>query len=844
MKMKTTKLHTFKEVLTKGITVDGHEEPIKISCIFIPKIQRSYAQGRKTESDIRTDFLDDIFSVLTSNKNTPLELSFLFGSKQVLINGVTDGFELLDGQQRTTTLFLLYWYVNSRVEKQLPDFLGRFTYETRDTSSNFLSNITKKKCSFDGKKPSDVLKGNKWFTDDYNCDPTVCAMLNMLDEIHSRYNAIEDPSLVDKLERLQFYVLLLEKFDMNDELYIKMNSRGLSLIPFENFKASIVSYMKKHPGAIYGGDKPKDGTIPFWLDFISKIDARWIDIFWQNPATNDSYEIDGEIPINDFEVGNCYFRFLNRYFFTKAAILKGVNDKKLHVLPYFFAHDCEDPDAEKRLRGWNNYVELFNLIADSQKDISLPSAKYPVFSAIERILEMFLAHNDFILNCIHADPYGNTSNFDVLRKDKYLLPDRIIFAATTEFIENLPEGKDFNCEVVKENFKRMIRVAHNIIENTAIEGDIPAVRVISALSEIIHYQGAIADNFYYSLATHELKSRNEQLKDEKEKAKEMFDDEGCFDQTWEDAFKEAEEHPFFKGSVSFFFTPKAGDSRDFINRYNLIKDLFDENGIAEEFRKNDHILIRALLSCLNHWDRSGLQDRYFTENADNKDKYLKTIVARSPEVRTMFCKYFNNTGVAIKDYLYNIVKDASCRLDETNTSFKMLYHRLINDANSSAIYDDVAERESSRGCFCIKNNRSYVIMIPSKWYDQLVLDTERHLIIPSLINDYSFAYYDDNQRKQIDGSLRDYWGWGVDIYKKLKYNDKEYSLHLYFNEYKQVEFYLYGSNILELETHFNISGNTIKDGICLPEKKPYQFEKDKQIIFDAITDIEKKLATI
>lgn len=513
--MKTTKLHTFKEILTIGITVDEQEEPVRISCLFIPKIQRSYAQGRKAESDIRTDFLDDIFSVLVSDKNTPLELSFLFGSKQVLINGVTDGFELLDGQQRATTLFLLYWYVYNREEEQLPDFFNCFTYETRDTSTNFLTNIAKKKFSFEKKKPSTVLKSNKWFTDDYNCDPTVCAMLNMLDEIHIRYNNIVDPSLVNNLERLQFYVLLLEKFDMNDELYIKMNSRGLSLIPFENFKASMVRYMKKHPDVVYGGDKPENGESPYWLDFISKIDAKWIDIFWQNPTTNDTHEIDEVILINDYEIGNRYFRFLNRYFFTKAAILKGVDDKKLHALPYFFTHDCEEPSLEKRLRGWNNYLEIFNLITERQKDVSLPSAKYPVFSAIERILETFLTHQDFILNCIHADPYGNTSNFDVLRKDKYLLPDKIIFAATTEFIENIPEGKDFNCEVVKENFKRMIRVAHNIIENTTIESDIPVVGVINALSEIIHYQGAIVDNFYYSLAINDLKSRNEQLKDEK-----------------------------------------------------------------------------------------------------------------------------------------------------------------------------------------------------------------------------------------------------------------------------------------------------------------------------------------
>ena len=842
--MKTTKLHTFKEILNDGITVDGHEEPIKISCLFIPKIQRSYAQGRKVESDIRTDFLDDIFYVLTSDKNTPLELSFLFGSKQLLINGVTDGFELLDGQQRTTTLFLLYWYVYNREEKQMPDFLGRFTYETRDTSTNFLTNIAKKKYSFDEKKPSDVLKANKWFTDDYNCDPTVCAMLNMLDEIHSRYNRIENPCLTDNLERLQFYVLLLEKFDMNDELYIKMNSRGLSLIPFENFKASIVRYMKKHPNAIYGGDKPEDGIIPYWLDFISKIDARWIDIFWQNPTTNDSCEIDEEIFINDNEIGNRYFRFLNRYFFTKAAILKGVDDKKLHVLPYFFTHDCEDPEAEKRLRGWNNYVELFNLIADSQKDINLPSTRYPVFSAIERILETFFTHQDFILNCIHADPYSNTSDFDVLRKDKYLLPDKIIFAATTEFIESLPEGKDFSNEIVKGNFKRMIRVAHNLIENTTIESDIPAVGVINALSEIIHYQGAIDNNFYYSLATNDLKRRNEQLKDEKEKAKEMFDDKGVFDQKWEDVFIEAEKHRFFKGSISFFFTPKAGSSQDFHNRYNVIKNLFDENGITEKYRNHKHILIRALLSCLNHWDKAGLQNRYFTENADNKDKYLKAIVTGSPEVRTMFCNFFNKANITIEDYLYNVVENASCLPNEDNDSFKMMYRRLINDDNSSAIFDDVAERESSRGCFRIQDNRSYVIMIPGKWYDQLVLDTERHIIIPQLISDYSFEYNDNNQKKQIQSSLHDFWGWGVDIYKNLNYNGKEYSLHLYFNEFKQVKFYIFGLNVSEMESCFGITNNTVKDGICLPDSVPYQLDNNKQVIIDKISEIEKKLATI
>jgi len=175
--MKTTRLHTFENILTSGIFVDGEAEPVKVSCIFIPKIQRSYAQGRACEKDVRSDFLKELFITLTSITPTTLELSFLFGSKQPLINGSGSGFELLDGQQRTTTLFLLYWYIFNRETEKIPDFLRCFTYETRDTSTQFLVKITSEPFDFSKSKPSDVLKSKKWFTDDFNCDATCKSFL-------------------------------------------------------------------------------------------------------------------------------------------------------------------------------------------------------------------------------------------------------------------------------------------------------------------------------------------------------------------------------------------------------------------------------------------------------------------------------------------------------------------------------------------------------------------------------------------------------------------------------------------------------------------------------------------
>ena len=61
--MKTSKLHTLKSILEEGIWIKDADAPIKISCIYIPKIQRAYAQGRKDESDIRKDFLDALFEI-------------------------------------------------------------------------------------------------------------------------------------------------------------------------------------------------------------------------------------------------------------------------------------------------------------------------------------------------------------------------------------------------------------------------------------------------------------------------------------------------------------------------------------------------------------------------------------------------------------------------------------------------------------------------------------------------------------------------------------------------------------------------------------------------------------
>lgn len=822
--MQTSQLHTLEDILTTGVKVEGQADPVPVVCVYIPKIQRAYAQGRETETDVRNDFLDALFEVLVSEKEKSIELSFLFGSKQPMVKREGEGFELLDGQQRTTTLFLLYWYMSMKEKKELPDFLSNFTYETRDTSIQFLKKITSNDfcVDLDGSNPSKAIKDNKWFTDDFYCDPTVCAMLNMLDSIDVKYKELECSGLFERLNRLRFYVLMLEKFDMNDELYIKMNSRGLSLVPFENFKASIVKYMKsKDRKGLYGEDEVKDGNIPFWFDFTSKIDAKWIDLFWKYD-NNSQTECTDIIEIDDISIGNRYLNFFNRYFFTKAILKDEMRNSKLNVLTNFFYNEVESDKMKKKFFGWENYENLF-----SQVDC---------FNEISKVLDVFHECWDSVIKeGIENDPYDNVKGFDI-KSDKITLPQRVVFAAVIEFIKSIPDGKSFSDTVVRDNYKRMLRVVFNIIENTDIGNPERTGSVIKACAEIIGAPGATYDNFYKTLATKTFSSRNQQLSEEIEKAKAMFPND-AFDQSWENVFVEAERHPFFKGSVLFFFTSGMKSSGDFQKRYQVVKELFDKDGISKDYR-DQHVLIRAIIGTINFWNQ-GLKNRYITENAES-EKYLKQLLTNYKEVRSMFCQYFCGvTKKSMKEYLNDVIAKATPQ--NIDDGFALLFNRLVKDTNSPALFDWMQGKEQLKKRFCIQNNReSYLINIPGTWYDRIILDTERHLIIPKLVSDYSMQYEDANQKSMMEGDVHDSFGWAISIYKEIG----SYRLQLTFDEWKHVIFNIYGDT-QKIASHFSITDtDAINESYVKISTLPYQLEKDIQSIKDEIKRVEKELKNL
>jgi uncharacterized protein with ParB-like and HNH nuclease domain len=106
----------------KGLFTEGN-----ISQIEIPKIQRSYAQGRRDARTTRTRnrFLKAIYDKISQDEI--ITLDFVYGE----IDKDNKLFIPLDGQQRLTTLFLLYWYAAKKENINISEyaFLHNFTYK-------------------------------------------------------------------------------------------------------------------------------------------------------------------------------------------------------------------------------------------------------------------------------------------------------------------------------------------------------------------------------------------------------------------------------------------------------------------------------------------------------------------------------------------------------------------------------------------------------------------------------------------------------------------------------------------------------------------------------------------
>ena len=246
--------------------------------IVVPKIQRDYVQGRDNDTvrKNRKEFVKELIDSLAENK--PMSLNFVYGTIQN-----SNEFIPIDGQQRLTTLFLLHLYVLAK--KGDIDAIGKlqkqFSYQTRYTTNRFFEELAKDLPNLSKLDDfAQAIRASGWYVTPWDNDPNILSCIVMLGLIHENYkqtiNGNDEKSkqiaellIADNCPITFMWLQLPSSFGSDNQLYIRMNSRGKQLTDFENFKAELYEKVLK-------GDKCEKEK-----EFKSKIDGDWYSMLWK-----------------------------------------------------------------------------------------------------------------------------------------------------------------------------------------------------------------------------------------------------------------------------------------------------------------------------------------------------------------------------------------------------------------------------------------------------------------------------------------------------------------------------------------------------------------------------------
>lgn len=509
-------------------------QEIQNNTITIPQIQRDYAQGRVESNvvEIRNRILNNLHSAIKFTKS--IDLDFVYGYKS------DNKFIPLDGQQRLTTLFLIHWYLAKRTNDAEISKLEKFRYETRQSSTDFCRAILKEEIVFVSDDLKDWILDQQWFFHSWLKDPTINGMLTMIQAIHLKFKDEDYAQLWINLIQhspITFNFLPIENFGLNDELYIKMNSRGKPLTRFENFK---VWFEKKYPQN---------------KEWQNKIDNEWTNLFWQYKSNNDSVSTTHRTMDDDF------MRFLN------GMVMFGLAQKGHKNDVLFFANNSE-----------------ISLTKYEEKDLDIYSLNE--VNKITRTLDWMVKHNSLMKETLkEINLWQEKSIFETFISDKLTYTERIRFYAIVFFVTKMDETDYDGIHLVQ-----WIRVTRNLIENSVINSPETFIGAINAIDTI----SSNCLNIYDFLQNPENKVLfflTSQIEEERLKVSLIKQDSN-----WETAFIKAENHELFRGNVGFLLLDKSETTlAKFKIESNTASSLFDKNGSIAEY-KADYLLIRSTLA--------------------------------------------------------------------------------------------------------------------------------------------------------------------------------------------------------------------------------------------------------
>lgn len=707
------------DILSKELVIEEQDAPknYKFEGIQIPMIQRDYAQGRVDEVEVRNRFLKSIFNALVNDEN--LELDFIYGSITELDKKIH--FIPLDGQQRLTTLFLLHWYIGKREldANDLDLLLGKlkgFTYATRSSARDFCEKLMSISISFT-EQPKKQIINSAWFYGRFEKDPTVKAMLIMLDAIHSHYEQeLSNNSLIQlypSLSKLSFYILPLGGFNLSDELYIKMNARGKQLTDFENFKADLINWIRDENNPNKNEFQKEvslnNRQMPYHLSFATKLDNNWTHLFWEYAKKYDTNSIDA-----------FYLRFWNRFLLNHYIISSSDSaDVIENGLVFKKLYGNDDSEANFKYEGFDFYQPLFekqNVVLNAQKTLDGLSDN---FNEIQKCLQ----------------PVWSVKDSWNLFDGKINQRQRILFLAISLYLQKntFDVGK----------FQNWIRVIWNII----IDPDIRSVSVMINIMRILDKLSVGSGDIYNFVLGPEFQAivQNEtsfvkaQLEEEKLKTNLIV-----ADPAWEAELILAEKHQLFQGNIGFLLLNNP-DINSFRHRLSISQKFFSSKGTKGAFA-DKHLLIRSVVSNIDNWE-----DLYAFNYADNFDNW-QLLLRRNSKAQAFICTLcdLEDEKAAVSDLNTRVTSSSSISAWSSDTLIidkaKHIHSQLYQDANLQVWMQ-------TKNAVKLKwsNNHIYIHR-PRSWYDWVALDTYRNEIATDLISQFGFT-----STSKCDGAGF-YWG--------------------------------------------------------------------------------------
>lgn len=642
--------------------------------VVVPVIQRDYAQGRTTEkpTEVRKGFVSNLISYLQAPEGEIHDLDFVYGTV------VDNEFIPLDGQQRLTTLFLLHLYVASKsgkynefVELMKRDGRCGFEYKTRQSSTMFCERLLTEQvilpnCNTEEGDENNTfatlqekIKDQGWFFLSWLNDPTVAGMLVMLDEMDSQFSEMKDFDFSQAYERLigdrapvTFQMLPLNGYNRTDDLYIKLNARGIHLSDFENFKARLEDWMKD----VLADDR-------LLGEFKKKVDGEWNDYLWQFRNGKDNTDHIMENLFRNF-IAYCY-RPIQK---DGQSNEKQINETMSYLL---------EQNGKKMRFSFSRYSELEVMPKENKLGHEKPMMEkvisfFNIYCSPVKYNGKWLRLNNFVKNGM-IDSAASYSQR--LRLYAYMQ-----YCNTHSTIDN-------------DDINQWMRLIRNLDCATDIDTAGNFYKALVSIDDMLEQIGnGKVQGWLAAMSDDGMKVkffRNRQVKEECIKARLLIRETEVGGEDIKKAVELGDSDDYFKGQIGFALEfagaydhfandtikeMQSGDIadtgaklKDYIQKTQRVKELLENENKTSSSEKEPRLFERALLSL----------DMYLRKNSANRYNFCNSLGDPYNSLKTLL--FVEDDNKYCRDIFKEMLDNINC--DNINENLQ----RIIDERNNNSI---------------------------------------------------------------------------------------------------------------------------------------------------------------